>query len=33
MQVTSPDDPAVGQRLVFRDADYRTYSFEFKNRL
>jgi hypothetical protein len=33
MQVASPKAPAVGQRLIFRAADYRTYSFEFKNRL
>jgi hypothetical protein len=33
MQVTSPEAPAVGARLVFEDADYRTYSFEFRNRI
>jgi hypothetical protein len=33
MRVISSEAPAAGQRLVFRDADFRTYSFEFRNRL
>lgn len=33
MTLVSSDAPAAGQRLAFRDADYRTYSFEFRNRL
>ncbi len=33
MQVRSSAAATVGQRLVFERPDYRTYSFEFRNRL
>jgi hypothetical protein len=34
LRLTAGDAPAVGKRLSFTDpGDYRTYSFEFKNRL
>lgn len=31
--LSAPGAPAAGRRLVFKDAGFRTYSFEFKNRL
>lgn len=33
LQVRASEAPTVGQRLVFDAADYRTYSFEFRNQL
>jgi hypothetical protein len=33
LKLRSSEAPEVGTRLIFEDADYQTYSFEFKNRL
>lgn len=33
LKLTTDTAPAAGQRLLFQDADYRTYSFELQNRL
>jgi hypothetical protein len=32
-RLTTPGAPSVGTRVVFTDAAFRTYSFEFRNRL
>ena len=32
-RVTTPGAPTVGARVVVTDAAFRTYSFEFRNRL